>query len=421
MQRIFLFLAGLLTADAALAAEPKPLGLDIAAIVDDEVISTYDVNSRVQFVIVTTNLPNTKDVREGIRPQVLRSLINEQLQLQHTKKEGIEVSDQEITRAIANIEKQRNMSDGAIFRMLDKNNIPRQAFSDQIRAQLAWGKIVIGRLRPQVNVSDEEVRKARIRPVPEVPEEEMRIAVLLLPVEKAGQEAEVKKAAERLSGEIRKGASFEEVYRQFSGLSSGSNPDTFWVKPGQLDPLVSRVLAGARADMTTPPVRTRDGYLIVKVYETRAVGGTKESETEVLLKEIVLRLKQDASQQEANLLLGIGEEVAKHPGTCEEQGIASIDNMEDVDIEVRHRRSGISELPPAIRIIAENLQVGDISTPFASSEGIRLFMLCEKKTAKKKEVQFEQLVDLLFQQKLELEAQKYLRNLRREAFIDIRD
>lgn len=420
MHRLLFLIACLILVSLPAHADPKPLELDIAAVVDDEVISTYDVNSRIRFVVATTNLPDTAEVREGIRPQVIRNLVNERLQIRNTAKEGITITDEEIAHAIANIEKQRSMSDGAIFRMLDSKRIPRQTFTDQVHAQLAWGKLVLGQLRQHVNVSEEEVRKARIKPPSEAPDQELRIAVLLLPVEKAAQDAEMRKLAEKLSGEMRRGASFEEIYRQFSGLSAAKDPDTFWVKPQQLDSVVGKLLISAQPNVITPPIRTREGYLIVKVYDTRLLEKNPEDDMEVALKEILLRLKEDASSSEADVLLTIGQEVAKHPGNCEEDGIASIDNLEDVDITVSHRTNRMSELPPAVRIIAESLQIGDISTPFASSEGIRLYMLCDKKAAKKKEVQMEQLADLLFQRKLELEAQKYLRNLQREAFIDIR-
>ena len=80
----------------------------------------------------------------------------------------------------------------------------------------------------------------------------------------------------------------------------------------------------------------------------------------------------------------------------------------------------MSELPPAVKIIAENLKVGDISTPFASDEGIRLYMLCDKKENVVKTPDHEQVFRILMQQKMELAAQKYIRNLRRETFVEIR-
>lgn len=420
MKNFFVLLALSLFTANAFAADPKPLGLDIAAVVDNEMISNYDVQNRIRFIIATTNLANTTSVREGIRPQVIETLINEYLQIQHARDEGIEVSEEEITRAIANIEQNRGMKEGAIKTMLESKAVPYSTFVQQIRAQLAWGKIVVGRLRPQVTISEAEVRQARMRPPPKVKKQELRIAVLLLPAANAAQDQKMLALAQKLSSELQAGASYEEVYRQFSGLSSGGNPDTFWVKPNQLDPNINQALINARKGTISQPIRSRDGWLIVKVYDTRSLEDPEASRVDVLLKEILLRLKPEASVEEANMLLQIGEEVSKNPGVCEDKTVANIQNLEDVQIDVTHRQSRLSELPTAVKIIAENLREGEISTPFASSEGIRLYMVCEKKMAKKQEVQLEQLSELLFQRKLELEAQRYLRDLRRDTFIEVR-
>ncbi len=417
-------LTALLLTVFASSAQAAPtasgIGLDIAAVVGEDVISTYDVNSRIKFIIATTNLSNRPEVVEGIRPQVVRTLIDEKLQMKDAAKNEITISDEDVMQAVAGIEKQRGMPAGAIAKILDQNNVPHDTFTSQIRAQLAWSKLVVRKIRPQVKISDEEVRMAHIAvPAPAV-KQELQIAVLVLPVDKPSRDGEVKKLGERLSGEIRGGASFEEVYRQFSGLASGGKPDTFWVKPEQLDPALARVLGGAQPGMVTSPIRTNDSYTIVKVYDTRALEAAPPKDVEVLLKEILLKLKEDADPKEADVLLHIGEEVAKNPGTCEEKGVASIKDLADFDIEVNLNRTRLAALPPAVKIIAENLKVGDISTPFATSEGIRLFMLCDRRQASAEAMDKERLSNLLFQKKMELEVQKYMRNLRREAFVEIR-
>lgn len=405
---------------APVAQASSQLGLDIAAVLNGEIISTYDVDSRIKFIIATTNLSNTPEVRAGIRPQIVRALIDERLQLADAEKNGITVSDEEVARAVAALEKQRNMSDGAIMRMLAQNGVSTGTFSSQVRAQLAWNKLVMRKIRPYVTVSEDEAKLVHVRmPKPAV-RQELKIAPLVLAVDKPARDAEVKALAQRLAGEVRGGASFEEIYRQFSG--SGNSPEPFWVKPEQLDPAIAKALGPAQAGMVTPPVRTSAGYTIIRVYDARSIGEEAQPETvqEVALKEILLRLKPEASVKEADILLQIGEEVAKNPGTCQEEGVANIDNLGDFDIMVSMLRERMDALPPALRIIAGNLRIGEISSPFASSEGIRLYMLCDRKEVAENAPDMEQLKNMLYQQKMDLEVQKYLRNLRREAFIEIR-
>ncbi|MDE3061005.1 MAG: peptidylprolyl isomerase [Pseudomonadota bacterium] len=404
------------------ASAAEPANMDIAAVVGGDAISSYDVNNRLHFAIVTAHLSNTPDVIQHIRPQVVHGLIDEKLELQEAAKNDIKVTDDDIAQAIAAIESQRGMPPGTIYNILDSNHIPRETFQQQIRAQLSWNKLLIKTIRPHVRVSDDEIKLAsqRIAALPARPAhapEELRIGVITLPVDKPGREKEVARLSEKLMHEVRSGASFEEVARQFSSARA----DTFWVKPQQLDPRIAQALASADKGAITNPIRTDEGYTIVKVYDSRGAD-TAERDTrdmEVTLKEILLKLKPDAGDKEADALLQIGEEVAKHPGSCEDKGVANIENLEEVNIDVDFQHSRLSELPSGVRSIVENLNPGEISTPFASDEGLRLYMLCDKKEAGNTPDR-ERVYNLLIQQKMELEAQKYLRNLRREVFIEIR-
>lgn len=409
-------------------------GMEIAAVVGDQAVSSYDVDNRMRFIIVTANLSNTPDVAQRIRPQIIRSLIDEKLQLQEAARNDIKVTDSEIGEAIASIENDRHMPPGDITRMLDANHIPKETFAQQLRAQLAWHKLLVKKIKPQVHVSDDEIRLAtqRLMMQPVVTAkagtpQELQIAVIALPVDKPARDNEMHRLGDKLVKEIRSGASFEEVSRQFSSstASAGGKVESFWVRPEQLDPAIAKALAAAKSGTVTEPVRTPDGYTIVKVYNTRSLNGAAPAEApvnmQVALKEILLKLKPDAKAKEAKVLLQIAEDLAKHPGSCAEKGFAGLENTDDFDIQVNYRDALTSDLPAAIKIIADNLKVGDISTPFATDDGIVLYMLCDKKNADAPLPPDRNRVrDMLMLTRLNLEAQKYLRNLRRDTFIEIR-
>lgn len=424
------FLTALLFSPEAIAKEQVlaqsggKAGVGISAVVGGDAISSYELDNRLRFIIKTAKMSDSPEVVERIKPQVLRTLIDEKLQVQEAQKNGISISDSEVNMAINGLEQQREMQPGAITRMLEANRIPKETFTDQIRAQLAWNKLMIQKIRPQVRISDEEIALASKQiAVPAAPKKfkELKIALIQLPVEKPSRETEVRRLADKLAGEIRQGASFEEVSRQFSSspVTTVGKVDAFWVKPAQLDAAIARSLQNASVGMITSPVRTSQGYVIVKVFDARATEEEKPVDMAVIIKEVLLKIKPDASDKEADIVLQVSEEVSKNPGTCQEKGIASIQNIDDSDIEVNIYKSRMSELPPAVKVIAEGLKIGDISQPFASTEGIRLYMLCNKRDSDEV-LDRERIVAVLYQQKMELEAQKYMRDLRREVFTDVR-
>lgn len=392
----------------------------IAAVVGEEAISSYDVASRMKFVLATTRLSNTQEVLARVRPQVIRSLIDEQLQLGEAKKNAIEVNDAEIAQAIEGIEAQRGMRSGSIFRMLEQNAIPRDTFLQQIRAQLVWGKLVQKKLRPRIRVSDEEIEAMRKKlSIPKI-KQELEIALMVLPVDKPSREAEIKKLADKFVQEVRGGANFEELSRQFSSHYAAGKIDRFWLRPEQLDPIVAKILEGATAGTITDPLRNSEGFTIIKVYDTRALSQQDDEALSVVLREIVLTLKADASEKEASVMLDIGKQVAKNPGKCEDKGVGGVENLDDFNIKVNQIKETMADLPDGLHAIASNLTLGGISPPFASREGIVLYMLCEKTNVAAANIDKDRISQMLVSQKLQLEAQKYLRNLRRENFIEIR-
>jgi peptidyl-prolyl cis-trans isomerase SurA len=280
MKYATLITLALLFSSPALAAKGDtavPMKPDIAAVVGQEVISTYDLDNRIKFIMASSNLPASAEVRARLKPQVIRTLIDEKLQLREAEKNGIKISDNEAEEAIANIEKDRDLQPGAIFRMMENDSVPRETFTGQIRAQLAWRKLVLKKLRPLVRVNDEEVKLVKLPPVASAPQE-IKMAALTLPVDKPAREKEVFDTALNLAKELRAGASFEEVSRQLSAGAVKGSDEAFWVHPAQLDPILARALSNATAGMISEPIRTEAGFTLVKVYDTRSRQAQEEKD-----------------------------------------------------------------------------------------------------------------------------------------------
>ena len=418
-----LLLSALLVGVSLHPVHAKEAATGIAAVVNEDAISDYDVEKRIRFVIATTKLSNTPEVIARVRPQVVNALVNEKLQLQEAKKNSITIPDDEVKKAMASIEQERGMSPGAISAMLEHNGVPQDTFDTQLRAQLAWNKLLGKNVRPRVHISDEEIALAQKNYTAPIQVQELQIGILLLPVDKSSRDAEVKKFADKMVGETRRGASFEELARQFRG-GSADKIEKFWVRPENLDPMIAKALGNARAGAVVGPLHNKEGYTIIKVYDVRARddGPTEASNNAVIkAKEILFKLKPDATEREAGAMIAIAQEVAKNPGKCEDKEIPGVADMKDMDMEVNFLNGPASELKPAVRAIVQGLRVGAMSEPFASKEGIRLYMVCDSQNVKSGTVSRDEIYPIIMQQKMMLEAQKYMRNLRRTAFIEIRE
>ena len=143
-------------------------------------------------------------------------------------------------------------------------------------------------------------------------------------------------------------------------------------------------------------------------------------DAEALFKEIVMRLRYDADLKEVDVLMGIARQVAKHPGTCAQKNVAGIDAFEDMDFKVNYTRTKFSLMSPEILPLVQNLSVEQISEPFAAPDGIHLLMLCEKIVLPTGQIDLKKTKEQLLEEKYQLEAMRSLRNLRREAFVEVR-
>jgi peptidyl-prolyl cis-trans isomerase SurA len=138
----------------------------IAAVVNDDLVSVQDLNDRLDLVMFTSGVEDTPEARQGLTPQVLRGLVEEVLQLQEAERLGITVQDQEVDQALANIAERNNMEVPAMRRLLADAGINFNTLLAQLRAQIAWVKIVNLQVRPRVNVTvdqlDLAVQEARL-------------------------------------------------------------------------------------------------------------------------------------------------------------------------------------------------------------------------------------------------------------------
>src|SRR5678816_896915 len=111
---------------ACLAAGPvqaQETTLRIAAVVNDEVISVYDLVNRTRLALLSTGLPDNSDTRRRLQPQVLRGLIDERIQSQEAAKQNISATEDDMNAAVAKIEQNNRMPPGGRKQVIQQSGI----------------------------------------------------------------------------------------------------------------------------------------------------------------------------------------------------------------------------------------------------------------------------------------------------------
>src|SRR5262245_61500050 len=188
-----LALSWIAAADLAAAQQPPPRGADpgrrIAAIVNRDAITLYDVEQRVRFVGLGARLPESGEGRQRLVNEVLRAMINERLQLQEATRSGVEITDKEVLEQLSDIERRNGMQKGGLEKLLRQRNIDPRTFEDQVRASLAWNKVVQQKIQPQIRVSDAEVEAVLKRLRENKDKLQYRVQEIFLPVDSPAQQA----------------------------------------------------------------------------------------------------------------------------------------------------------------------------------------------------------------------------------------
>ncbi len=392
----------------------------IAAVVNDEVISVADVLSRLRMVMLSSNLTDSPETRQRIAAQVLRTIVDEKLQMQEAKRQNVTATDEEVNKALGQIEKQNNMQAGQLDQVLKSHGIERTALVDQLTASIVWQKLV-RRLVSQTNVvSDEEIDYALKRAKETANEPQSRVAEIFLAVDNPQQEDEVRRLAERLTEQMKQGARFSAVAQQFSQSATAAvGGDIGWVRPEQLSPELGKVVAQMRPGELSPPIRAGAGYYLVLVVDRRSGRSAGPEDSLVHLVQIVFPLPPQAPEQMRRAAIVEAQGARTAAKNCEELlKIGKEKGSAQLSSEGRLR---VDQVTPAMRNIVLGLEVGQTSPPIVQKNGVGVVMMCEKAVATAPTVPTrDEIAETLMRQRLETLARRYMRDLRRTAFVDVR-
>lgn len=409
--------ASILAAPAAAQRDRVTSAGRIAAVVNNNIITVHDMRERVQLVLLTSRIPNTEQTRQRLTAQVLRTLINESLQLQEAKRLRISISDREVATTLADIEKRNGMKSGTLLRALRGRGVDPQSLVDQIRAGLAWNKVIERAVRSRVRVSDAEVDDAIQRLSANKDRLQYRISEIFLAVDGPGQDATALRNASQILTLIRRGAAFGSLARQFSQSATASEGgDMGVVFQGQLEPELEAAIKRVRTGQVIGPIKTNSGYYILLLRDRRTfLKGNPDRRGVTLATASFLPEKSKPTRDKGKLF----EEAKKLGNNTKACSDFITKAREAKATRVRTLRDvPRNNLPGSIKNVVSKLKSGEITPPVPADDGYAVYMLC--RTAGIGTVSRNEVWQSLLRQKLSIRARQYMRDLSRAAFVDIR-
>jgi peptidyl-prolyl cis-trans isomerase SurA len=408
------------TTQGAAAQTAPGQGLRVVARVNDDAITDFDLSQRVLFAIKTSGLQDSPDLRQRMAPQMLRQMIDERLQVQDSKKLGVKPSEAEIQNRYAEIERAAGLGRGQFRQYLQSVGISPDIASQQIEAQIAWAKIIRRKVRSQVDVSEAEIDDAMSRMRSNVGKTETRVAEIFVPVDRADSVDEGKRSADRIMEQLRRGAPFAAVAQQFSqGASAAAGGDLGWVLPGALDPSLDAAVEKVQPRTFSEPVRSGSGWHILYVVDRRPFAAARPDDVKLNLVQMTLALPSNASPEETSRATTEAQKAMSGVRQCSDLHVQARQVKGSTSGDLNGVRVGDLAANPQMYEQLPRLPIGGTAGPYRVAEGLQVVALCSKSGGDGLPTR-DAISQQLLIQKLDSAGRRYMRDLRRQATIDIK-
>ena len=395
-----------------------PSVVKATAIVNGEVITQTDIDQRIALLAIANGEAVAPAELDRLRQQVLRNLIDETLQIQAAKAKEIEVKPTDIDKTVARVAGNVKQTPAQMAAFLAQNGSSIRSIRRQIEGEIAWRRLQSATIESSVSVGDDEVKAVIQKLEANKGTDEFRIGEIFLPANSTNR-AEVLANARKITEALKGGASFAAYARQFSEASTAAvGGDLGWVRPEQLpDPIAATVQRMARSSLSDP-IEIPGGFSIVAVIDRRKVLTADPRAAVLNLKQVSIRFPNGTTQPQAAATVARVAAAAQNVGGC---GGAEKLASEFRGEVVQSEQVQLRELPAALQEMMLTMQVGQATRPFGSIEdGVRVLVMCGRDEPSSSAPTFDQVYAQLNEERINLRARRYLRDLRRDAVIDYR-
>jgi len=393
---------------------------EIVAIVNDSVISLFDLKQRVLLYIISSGSRQiSAEQQQYINQQALQGLVDDKLKVQEAKKYDAVMSDADKNNAFADYASQFKLSPENFEQQLNKAGILKKSMLFQIEANLAWEQVVGGLLMPQVSISDDEIYSIIERIKSNKGQDEYHPREIFLLVAENSKREENRVAAHKIVEQLRKGAPFQTMAQQFSQSSTAAvGGDMGWVMKNGLWPELSNALKNMKKGEVSEPIESEDGFYILQLVEKRKVLTPSLLDTTVDLQHMFFEVSDKAQEEE---IASLDQAVSKASAE-----IKSCENLAETGETLGAKDTGnlgtlkISDLPENLHDQLLSLEIGHATKALKEEKGFRVFVICDRKDPQVQEPDYDSIEQSLSQQRVGLMARRHLRDLRRDAIIDYR-
>lgn len=397
----------------------------VVAVVEDGVVLSSELDSRTYTIIARLNAQKTPlPPPDVIRQRVLDQLILEQIQVQMAEKVGLRITDSELTETMNNIAARNGFSLDQFAEELKKEGVTLPEAREQIRTEMLTGRLQQKMVSGRVRVSESDVKNflasAAGRKSTSTEYLLGHILVAFSSGATAEQRAEKRREVEDILKTIRNGGDFRQMaVARSDGRNALEGGVIGWRKDSDLPSLAADVVPKLAVNEVSEPIETSSGYHLVTVLDKK--GGKSQIITQYKTRHILIKPSEVRTLEEARLkLVGIQKRIRNG----EDFGVVAKAESEDTITGAAGGDVGWvspGDMVPPFEEVMFSSPVGEVSAPFQTQFGWHILQVLEtRKEDMGEKIQARNAREILQRKEYELELQKWMREIREEAYVEVK-
>jgi len=411
---------------APVQAQPVPLD-SVVAIANDGVILRSELDRKVALISAQLQARGTAlPAMSVLERQVLEQMIIESLQIQIGKSQGIRISDDLLNRNIERIAERNNMTLRQFRDALVAEGNSYEQARQEIGQNMLLQQIQQSNIGRRINVSEQEItnylNSAEGQKRNQADYQLSHILIAIPPRANPERIQQAEKKAQKIYQQLKNGADFAAMATAQSNASNAlSGGDLGWRKRNAMPEALSSAMAKLNKGDISPPIRNSSGFHIIKVRDKR--GGVVQLVDQAQVSHILIKPSEIRNQAQSKRLIErlynriidsnedfatLAREYSDDPASGSEGGdLGWVQN---------------GQMVPAFEDVMNNTRTGSISRPFESRFGWHIMYIRDRRQQDMgEEMQANQARAVIRKRKFNEELSNWLRELRGQAFIDIKN
>jgi peptidyl-prolyl cis-trans isomerase SurA len=398
----------------------------IVAVVNDEVITFFDLRTRLETALAQLRKQGTPlPPRDVLERQMLERLVVDRIQLQMARDTGLRIDDTQLDQALNRIAAGNKMSLNQFRQALERDGIPYAKFREQIREEMTVARLREREVDNRLVISDGEVDNFLEAETGKAGGggDEVQVAHILLRAPEAASPEQLQKLkakADQVLERLKRGEDFSQLAASYSDAPDALQGGILSPRPiDRLPGLFAEVVGRMKPGEVSPILKSANGFHIVKLVARRG-GISLPPVQQTRARHILIRVNELVSESEAkHKLVGLRERLDHGGDFAELARLYSQDGSAAKGGDLGWLYPG--DTVPEFERVMDRLAVKEISPPTQSPFGFHLIQVLERRTQdvsdERKRMAARQA---LRERKLDEAYQDWLRQTRDRAYVQYR-